>query len=266
MVYTAAVGYTYDEVWARFYEDLAPGLPGDVEFFVELAREAAGPVLELGCGQGRVLFPVAAATEHPVVGLDASEAMLAAGTVKLADQPPDVQARVELRWGDMTEFTLDTPAALVLIPYRAFHHLLTVEAQEACLACIRRALAPGGRVCIDCFDPKMDMIATHGRHLDGAPVPRVDFIESVTGHAVHVETAWRAWVPEAQTFKEEWTFTECDGDALVAEYASTLELRYGFRWEMEHLFRRAGFTVEALYGDFARGPFIYGGEQLWLLV
>lgn len=259
------MGHTYDDVWARFYEHISPELAGDVEFYVNLARAADGPVVELGCGQGRVLFPVAAATAHPVIGLDLSDAMLARGRARLTEYPADVRARVDLRRGDMTDFALDTPAALALIPFRAFHHLLTVADQAACLACIRRALAPGGRVCINCFDPKMDMIAAHGRYLAGVPAPRVDFVDEATGHLVHVATAWRAWTPERQTFKELWTFTEFEGESVVEEHEALLELRYGFRWEMEHLFHRAGFAIEALYGDFKRGPFTYGGEQVWVL-
>ena len=259
------MGYTYDSVWARFYDHVSPGLPGDVAFFADLAREAEGPVVELGCGQGRVLFPVAATAAHPVLGLDLSDAMLERCRARLGEQPAQVQARVEVRHGDMTDFAVDAPAALIIAPYRAFHHLLTVEDQLACLACIRRALAPGGRVCINCFDPKLAMIASHGRYLEAEPVPRVDFIDAATGHTVHVATAWREWLPDMQTFKELWAFTEFDGDDVVHEYESLLDLRYGFRWEMDHLFRRAGFEIEALYGDFDRGPFTYGGEQIWLL-
>ena len=45
----------------------------------------------------------------------------------------------------------------------------------------------------------------------------------------------------------------------------SLALRYAFRWEMEHLFHRCGFDIEALYGDFTRTPFRYGAEHIWLL-
>lgn len=259
------MAYTDDELWARFYDGISPGLPGDVEFYAALAREAAGPILELGCGTGRVLGPIAAATAHPVTGIDLSAAMLERSRARLHELPPMVGERVTLVRGDMRDFRLDAPAALILLPYRAFHHLLTVDDQLACLSCIRAALAPGGLVCINCFDPRLDMIEAEGRHLDSVPTPRVDFRDEATGHAVHIETAWREWDPVAQTFGEEWTLTEFAGDAAVGEYDIMLRLRYGFRWEMEHLFRRAGFTIEALYGDFARGPFRYAAEQLWLL-
>lgn len=254
-----------DAAWARFYDQICPGLPGDVEFYVELARAAAGPVLEIGCGTGRVLCPVAAATPHPVYGLDLSTDMLDRCRARVADAPSGVADRVTLLQEDMTQFVLPESVALVLVPYRAFHHVLTVDAQLACLARIRAALAPGGLACINCFDPRLDQIALHGRDLDAAPVPRVDFVDDATGHAIHVATAWREWDAAAQTFREVWTFSEFDGQVPVAEHEATLRLRYGFRWEMEHLFRRAGFAVEALYGDFQRNPHSYGAEQVWLL-
>jgi SAM-dependent methyltransferase len=124
----------------------------DVPFYVDLAREAAAsglPVLELGCGTGRVTIPIARAGVE-VVGLDSSPAMLGIARRKAAAVGADV-TWVE---GDMRDFALDQRFGLVIIPFRSFLHLLTDADQEACLACVRRHLIPGGRFALNFFVPR----------------------------------------------------------------------------------------------------------------
>jgi ubiquinone/menaquinone biosynthesis C-methylase UbiE len=126
---------------------------GDVPFYLELAREAAAlgqPVLELGCGTGRVTIPIAQAGVE-VVGLDNAPAMLNVARRKAA------AAALDVRWvqGDMRSFALDQRFGLVIIPFRSFLHLLTEADQLNCLACIRKHLLPGGRLALNFFAPKL---------------------------------------------------------------------------------------------------------------
>ena len=83
---------------AEFYDYVAPYRERqDVAFFVQMARDSGGPVLEIGCGTGRVLIPTAqAATE--IVGLDASPAMLARCREKLSREPQAVQSSTRTAW------------------------------------------------------------------------------------------------------------------------------------------------------------------------
>src|SRR4029078_8312389 len=135
---------------------------GDAAFYRQLAQEAGGPVLELGCGPGRVLLPIAA-LGIPCVGVDASPAILP--VLRGKNPPPNlelVQASME---------TLDVGArrfALVTCPFRAFQHLLTVDAQLAALANVRRHLAPGGGFAFDVFDTQLAWLgaAHRTRRLD----------------------------------------------------------------------------------------------------
>ena len=82
----------------------------DVGFYVELAREADGPIVELAVGTGRVAVPIARETGMPVIGIDCSPAMLALARERCAGLP------LELRLGDMREFELDEPADLRHLP------------------------------------------------------------------------------------------------------------------------------------------------------
>jgi len=134
----------------------------DVPFFVGYAREANGPVLEIGCGTGRVLVPTAKAG-CDITGLDFSEAMLDHCRRKLEREAQDVRRRVKLVQGDMRSFDLEQRFALITIPFRPFQHLLTVEDQLACLACVKRHLAPGGRFILDLFNPSMKALTEEAR-------------------------------------------------------------------------------------------------------
>ena len=130
----------YEGVLARNYDALYGVMrdpSGDAAFYRALAEESGGPVLELGCGTGRVLLPIAA-LGIPCVGVDASPAMLAA--LRAKNPPPNL----ELVEGRMETFDLGARRfRLVTAPFRAFLHLLDMPSQLAALANIRQA--PGAR-------------------------------------------------------------------------------------------------------------------------
>jgi SAM-dependent methyltransferase len=144
---------------AELYDHIIPyqNRP-DVNFFVEAARDAGGPVLEVGCGTGRILIPTARAGVE-ISGLDLSEHMLAVCRERLKAEPKPVRSRVKLVKGDMRQFELARTFSLVTLPFRPFQHLTTVEDQLACLDCIRRALAKGGKLILDIFNPSLEALA-----------------------------------------------------------------------------------------------------------
>ena len=240
------------------YEATAPGLPGDVDFFVALAREVCEAegfnpqlgVLELACGTGRIAIPIAR-EGIPVVGLDASAAMLARAREKSAGLS-------NIRWveGNMREFSLPECFGLAFVAYRSFQHLLTTADQLSCLRCIHEQLSPGGRLVINIFNPNILMIAEWLGAKRGTIQPRRDdYSHPKTGRAM------RAWeTREYRTAAQEVDNTFIDEElndekAVISTVHAGFKLRYVFRYEMEHLLARAGFEAEALYGDFSRSPF-----------
>jgi SAM-dependent methyltransferase len=252
----------YGAASAAFYDDFATGVAGDVAFYVARAREAGSPVLELGCGTGRILFAVGEAGVE-IVGLDRSPHMLTVARRKLAAAPSDVQRRVHLFPGDMCDFTLGRRFTLVLIPYRAFLHNLAPADQLRTLACAREHLAIDGRLVFNVFDPDVSKLAA-GRWTM-PPERRRELRHPATGNPVRVQEDFR-YDLDRQLVDGAFVFEELDPatGAVRATTRAPLTLRYVFRWEMEHLLARAGFRVEALFGDFAGGPFRAGGEQVWV--
>ncbi|MBU0719482.1 MAG: class I SAM-dependent methyltransferase [Planctomycetes bacterium] len=253
----------YDESSAAFYDYYATGLEGEVEFYVQEARQAGGPVLELGCGTGRILIPVAEAGV-PVVGLDQSPAMLRVARGKINCCPDDIHRLVELVDGDMKEFALGRRFSLIIIPFRSFLHLLTPEDQRQALGCIRKHLADDGRLVFNIFDPNVEMIAGHTGALGTALKQVSEFIHPATERRILVWDT-RRYQLEHQMIDQYYVFDELDDDGkVISTRYSRMALRYAFRYEMQYLLELCGFYVEALYGDFQRGPFRRGGEQIWI--
>jgi len=141
---------------AGAYDEISLGVPGDVEFYVALAREAGGPVVELGAGTGRVAIPMALAGAE-VIAIDREPAMLAIAREKAA--AAGIRDRLQFIEDDMRSFAIEQPAALVVIPHRTFLHNLTEADQEATLAACRRALRPEGRLALNVFNPDLTLIA-----------------------------------------------------------------------------------------------------------
>src|SRR5215470_15678740 len=112
---------SWDEAFSRRYNEWSTHMTADIAFYVAVAREADGPIVELAIGNGRVAIPVAQATGRPVIGIDSSPAMLEqARTAALK-----AGVRLDLRQGDMADLVLEEPAALIYCPFRALLHLAT---------------------------------------------------------------------------------------------------------------------------------------------
>ena len=253
----------YDRLDAAFYDYYLLGLEGDMQFYVEEVQKAGSPVLEIGCGTGRILLPIAE-SGITIVGLDRAPAMLSILRQKLVKYSADTQRRVELVAGDMRNFSLGRRFKLITIPYRAFLHLLTPKDQRQALTCIREHLTDDGHLVFNVFDPSLEIIAAHLGPLGSALKKDSEFIHPDTGHRVVVWDT-RQYDPERQVLEQYFIFEELDDEGkVVAKTYSSLTLRYVYRYGMRYLLELCGYKVEVLYGDFRRGPFRYGGEQVWV--
>lgn len=223
---------------------------GDAAFYLALARRARGPVLELGCGSGRVLLPIAREA-IACTGLDSSRAMLA--RLSKNGKPRNLT----LVQGRMQHFDLSGKRfALIYSAFRAFQHLLTVEDQLSCLLAVRRHLARGGIFALDVFAPKLDRIAI----LEEKETPEGRWREGDT-EVVRLTTVRRNPATQVMdvTFRHE---LHRPGSPVRSETFTT-KMRYLFRYELEHLLFRAGFSKVEVFGGFDRRTYDYfSGETV----
>jgi len=232
----------------------------DVGFYVEFAREAAGAVLEAGCGTGRVLIPTARAG-MTVTGLDLAEDMLNVARRRLANEAAEVQARVTLVQANMCNFDLGEQFALITSPFRSFQHLITVDDQLCALESFRQHLVDGGRLVLDLFNPSLPYLVDESRLGEFGEEPEFTMPD---GRRVvrRSRIVSRDLLKQVQNVELIYYITYPDGreDRKVHDFP----MRYLFRYEAEHLLERAGFQMDTVYADYDRSPYgsKYPGELI----
>ena len=251
----------------EIYDALGPslvmgtGVEGDTAFYRRLSKETGGPILEVGCGTGRVA--AALATDgHEVVGVDISGPMLRLAEQRRQALSADLAARLSFQRADMRTLDLGRDFALIVTPARVFQFMLTTAAQRDALAALRMHLRPNGRLVLDLFDPRLDLVVPSAESTRRGG----ELIHPTTGNRVTWEITARRPDPARQLIDEDWTFSEIDasGEALRTT-TEQLTLRWSLRSEMRLLFELVGFHVVADHGDFRGGPPAYGREQVWVL-
>jgi SAM-dependent methyltransferase len=221
----ASQGPAWDEAFADRYEEWSAAMTADVAFYVSLAREAEGPLVELAVGNGRVAIPVARATGRPVIGIDFSPAMLA----QARDRAASAGVTLDLRQGDMRDLALSEPAGLIYCPFRALLHLPTWADRRRTFERVAAALRPFGRFAWNAFAFDHAIAARLDGRPQAGPVP----------HTVRYAV----------------------GDNridITLDSGARSSLWWATRNEWLGLLDVAGLEVEALYGGFGREPF---GDQ-----
>jgi SAM-dependent methyltransferase len=213
---------SWDEAFAQRYDEWSAEMTADVPFYVALARDADGPLVELAVGNGRVAIPVARETGRRVVGIDSSPAMLEQARVRAAE----AGVELDLREGDMRDLALDEPAALIYCPFRALLHLPTWADRRRTFERVAASLRRGGLFVWNAFAFDHRIAARlDGKHQDD-PVP----------HSLRYAV----------------------GDNridIVLDDGGTSSLWWATKNEWLGLIDVAGLEVEALYGGFAGEPF-----------
>ena len=224
----------YDAI-AELYDPWSASVVEDVGFYLEEARRAGGPVVELGVGTGRIAVPIAADGIR-VIGVDSSRRMLDVCARRAALAGVDLDLRV----GDLRDPPVRERVPLVICPFRSLLHMHTDADRRDALAAVRRMLRPRGRFVFDVFTPGADDIAlTHDRWLEREP----GIFELAR------------WDEVARTLT--LTVRGPDGE-------TTMALAWLSPGEWRSLLERCGFEVEACYGWFDRKPFTGGDDSVWI--
>ena len=244
----------YRDEWSAELYDYYVGL-GDLAFWQSAAQEAGATALELGCGTGRLLIPLARAGLR-MTGLDITPTMLAVARRKLARETSEVRERVRLVEGDMTEFSLGQRFDLIYLPSRNLQALLTRSQQRSCLQCCAEHLPRHGRLAIDVFNPALWRLAKEGPIEES--ITEFAGPDGVTVRQDGYTTYDLVDQSLLSVFRFEWP--EADSTTTVRE--RPVALHYFFRFEMEWMLEACGFEVEALYGNFDRSAFTADSPEM----
>lgn len=223
--------------FAPDYDVWAAHMTADVAWYIELARHAAEPVVELAVGSGRIAIPIARETGKRVIGVDRSPAMLAVARERAGNLP------IELHLGDMRDFTLEEPVELLICPFRSLMHLPTWKDKRRAFERVAAALKPGGRFAWNAF--------VYSPFIAASNQDQKRFL----GDTEHWELVRHA-----------------PGDNRVdivrgrdEEVTGTLRLWWSTRSEWEGLLEASGLETEELYGGFDHEPFDDGSlEFVWV--
>lgn len=227
-----------------YYDKTYKARRHDVDFYVRLARESRGPVLEYGAGNGRVTLPIARAG-IAVHGVDLSRAMLDDLAQKREREPPQVRERVAFTHGDMRKVALEQRFPLVVAPFNAFLHLYERSDVEQFLERVRAHLAPEGRLVFDFSLPQPRDLARDPDRAFGAPRLRHPSTGELVRYAERFE-----YDPIRQLLLIETRFTPEGGEP----WSVPLTHRQFFPREVEALLHYNGFEDIALLGDFGDAP------------
>ncbi len=229
---------------ARLYRLLHQGNDGDESFYLNACR-GAGSVLELGCGFGRLLAPLAQAGIE-VAGIDRDAALLELAAASISELPSQIAARVELIEGDMAGFRLERKYDRILIPFNSLYCLSSDAEVLACFESARLHLSPGGRILFDVYrvDPEDEP-----NPIEEA-ADQVEYLTTILDGDREIEVREKdVWDPAGSTVEVTYLFTlRCERP--VRQVRQTIVHRYMAPETIFRLLIRAGLKVTAEYGGF----------------
>ncbi|MEM0915469.1 MAG: class I SAM-dependent methyltransferase [Planctomycetota bacterium] len=240
---------------ARFY-DLLSTAPDDLAFYRGLITSPDARVLELGCGTGRVLAPLADHCAY-IHGLDHSESMLTFCRQRLANRGtgPD---RAQVDQADVADFNLGQTFDLVTAPYRVFQCLKDDRQVAGVMSCIREHLAPGGVGVLNVFHPKHErdaMIGSWAR--DGEELVHS---HGNNGHVIRQYERRTRVDTDPLVIYPELVYRTYEHDELVDEVVHPLTMRCWYPEEFLDLIKAHGFTIRRTWGGYHDEPYAQGPE------
>ena len=227
----------------------------DVVFYVKMAHKYGGPVLELGCGNGRITLPIAR-SGIDVVGLDNNASMLQHFEEKRHSEPDSIASRVSCVEGDYRHVQLNTKFQTVLLPFNALHHCQSHHDVLALLSTVRTHLRPAGTFILDCYlpDPVLYQRDPNRRYAEQTMVhPRTH----------RTLTSWETSRYDAlsQVHHVTYTYQEEYGE----RWSVHLDLRMFYPQELRALIDLGGFEIVEEHADF-RGSPLTGDALKWVMV
>lgn len=239
---------------ARFFAAEYADYDEDLPVLTAYAERTGGPLLELGCGAGRALVPLAQAG-FAITGVDISPRMLDLARARAAAE--GVGDRVTLVQGDFETAALGGPYRFAFCVMNTFLHLPDTAAQIRALKHWRDHLAPRSLLVLDVLHPDVTQLGA----LDGRLELQQSWADGDTGRMVMKYVA-RTVELASQTISVHAIYDEIEPDGQMRRTVAPFILRYLWRYEAELVLDKAGFDLEGLYGDWDLGPFTAESQRM----
>jgi len=254
---------TTSEIYAQLYDTAVPDWPGEIDFYCQLVqatKATSGNLLEIACGTGRVARQLAKLGVE-VTGFDLSPELLGIAREKSAG----IQ---NIHWavGDMRSFDLGQTFGLAIIPGHSFQFMLTPGDQVSCLEYIKRHLSPEGVLVVHLDHQDVNWLGSLPRQAIGTFLEWRELKHPLTRHTIRTANDW-AYECSTQTATVTTVWEEIGLGGVVVQrwQRETMPLHCVFRFEMEHLLKRTGYTIEAVYGDFYKTALTDDSDQMiWI--
>ena len=215
----------------------------DLSFWKGLAEKQGSPLLELGCGTGRVLVPLAEAG-YATWGLDKDPEML---DFLQGNLNPDLKPAPQLVEADFSDFNLEMQFPLIIVPCNTWS-TLGAETRSKALACIVRHLRSGGLLAVSVPNPQVLLDLPE----QAEPEVEEEFEHPLSGDPVQVSSTWQRG-PSQLTVTWYYDHLRPDGDVQRTSVDVIHELVATERYLEEA--RAAGLAIEATYGEFDGSPY-----------
>ena len=231
----------------RHYDAMNRDIVADIPFYLEEAKRAGGPVLELACGTGRLTIPIAQ-NGISIEGVDRSPSMLA----QLRTKAEAAGVRIPLTEADIRDFDLGRKFSLIFLGFNSMQHLHDYASQAALFANVRKHLLPSGRFAFDVFNPKIAFLAQSG----GARKLEREY-DDPDGQGKIAMEQMLVYDDAAQVSRIRWYFTRSgpNGEEEKDFRVEELSLRCFYPQELDLLVRSQGFEIVERFGNFERKPF-----------
>jgi len=241
----------YHNKLAYLYDYFQRGVKGDVKFYLGHFKNFKGRILEIGAGTGRITIPLLKR------GLDVTALDIALNMLKLLKQKAEKQnLSVRTVCADMRKFRLKNKFDAIIVTFRTFQHMYSVNDQLKALKIIKKHLKPHGILIFDVYNPSLKYIQKgdwQWRREENIKLPGVKGM-------VKIDFRNRYDMAE-QMMCQDYRFSYPDGKKELFP----LKMRFFFRFEVEHLLPLAGFEIKNLYGDFKKGKFRSNSpEMVWI--
>ena len=249
----------YDNTAFLYDLDNRDIVKADIPFLIEYGEKVSGDILELACGTGRVSIELACSLQKNIYAMDLSKTMLERFYIKAERLPPDAKKRLNILYGDMSQFSLPQKFGMIFIPFRSFQVLTTEDGASNCLKCVYDHLNDDGIFILHVFK----VLQPYDQSWVGHISHTYDVVDPVTAKRVRRSTENKTFDIESQVIQY-LTQYRVNTDEHEEYIEDLVAIKYYYYEQIRNLLDAHGFIVEDEYGYYDKRAVSEGEEMIFV--